>query len=223
MARRPAVNSVGSEDALPAVLMRLELLGIAKRAEDFLDDIGDAITRQNAAEGVGYALGFAGHFDRLDTVALRSQNASFAILTVKAATVSGATAAGRKPPDDLIEELRAQFVRKASGPSIRTVANALIAFYSQSDSRVEQIGKLIQERGATTVLSAPIVPPNNPSLDVTDDCYLAFVLATTRYLKVEERNELLKMIDCKQPSATWLTGSILRSWLTTRIIRRSLQ
>jgi hypothetical protein len=209
MVRRPAVNSVGSEDALPAVLMRLELLGIAKRAEDFLDDIGDAITRQNAAEGVGYALGYAGQFDRLDSVALRSQNASFAILAVKAAAVSGAAVAGHKPPDDLIEELRAQFVRKAAGSSMRTVANALIAFYGRSGA--EQIGQLIKERGATTVLSAPIVPPNNPSLDVTDDCYLAFVVSTTRLLTAEERNELRKMIDCKQPSATWLTGSILRT------------
>lgn len=209
MARRPAVNSVGSEAALPAVLMRLELLGIAKRAEDFLDDIGDAITRQNAAEGVGYALGYAGQFDRLDSVALRSENASFVILTVKAAAVLGASDAGLKPPDDLIEELRAQFVRKAAGSSMRTVADALIAFYGRSGA--EEIGKLIKERGATTVLSAPIVPPNNPSLDVTDDCYLAFIISTTRHLTAEQRNELRAMIDCKETSATWLTGSILRT------------
>jgi hypothetical protein len=209
--RRPAINSVGTEDALPAVLMRLEVLGLTPRSEDLLENIGDANARQSAARGIGYALGYAGEFSRVDPIALRFPDVSLGILAVKSEAVEGAIAAERTPPVELIDELRAQFVRKASGSAMRTVADALIAFYSRSTDRVELIGKLIDDRNSSTLLSAPIVKPVDPAVDVTDDCYFSFVVAQTRYLKPDERYSLGHKINCTQRNEQLFTGTFLRA------------
>jgi hypothetical protein len=198
--RRPSVTSIGADDALPAVLVRLEALGFAPRAEAFLNDIGDIIAMRNAAEEIGYALGYAGEFERLESVALRSRDSeavSGQILNVKSAAVLGALAAGRAPPEDLVAELRSQFVRKASGPSMRNVARALVSLYAKAQNRQEFLAKLVSDRAASPMPSVPMVTPSNLAIDLTDDCYFAFLIALSPDLSPAERLELDRKVDCR--------------------------
>ncbi|KWV60466.1 hypothetical protein AS156_29240 [Bradyrhizobium macuxiense] len=212
--RRPSVTSVGADKALPGVLVRLEALGYGPRAEAFLDDIGDIIAMRNAAEEIGYALGYAGDFDRLEAVALRSRDSegvSIQILSVKSAAVLGAVAAGRVPPDDLIAELRSQFVRKASGPSMRTVTRALIAFYTKAQNHVELLTKLVTDRGASPMPSAPMVTPSNLAIDQTDDCFFAYSIALSPDLSPAERLDIVRKVDCRIDDDTRFIATFLSS------------